>query len=62
MKAQELIDKAVKWFWDMRLEDQFYITIRHNDLIEGDRATHPSSLSDSEIVAIYKAEELTLNT
>jgi len=49
-------ESAVKWFNDKWLEDQFYLTIKHNDIIEGDNTRHPSTLTGREIEAIYKTE------
>ena len=42
-----------EWWQDMSLEQQFYLTIEYNWLIEGDRTRHPSTLTEAEIRAIY---------
>lgn len=47
---------ALEWFRKMTLEDQFYITIKHNNLIVGDHTRHPDSLTSREIELIYKTE------
>lgn len=46
---------ALKWWNEMSLENQFYKTIEHNDLIEGDNSRHPHTLTGTEIEIIYKA-------
>ena len=49
-------EAAMKWWDGMNLENQFYATIKHNDLIAGDRTRHPDILNGNEIERIYKAE------
>ena len=48
--------QAIKWFNSMSLEEQFYKTIKHNELIKGDRTRHPDTLTGREIEIIYKTE------
>ena len=40
----------------MNLEDKFYKTIKHNELIEGDKTRHPDTLTGREIEIIYNAD------
>lgn len=49
-------EKAMKWWNRMSFEQQFYKTIEHNNLIEGDRTRHPSTLTGREIEIFYKAD------
>jgi hypothetical protein len=48
--------RALIWWNSMNLEDKFYKTIKHNELIVGDRTRHPDTLTVSEIEIIYDAE------
>ena len=45
-----------KWWNNLGLEKQFYKVIEFNELIDGDRTTHPSSLNDKDIESIHKAD------
>ncbi len=47
---------ALQWWDKMNLEEKFYKTIKHNDLIMGDKTRYPDTLTGSEIEKIYKAE------
>jgi len=49
-------EKAMEWWNNMGLEQKFYKTIKHNDLIIGDTTRHPNTLTGKEIEIIYKAE------
>jgi len=42
----------------MTLEEHFYKTIKHNELIVGDRTRHPHTLTGIEIEIIYNAEHV----
>jgi hypothetical protein len=46
-------EKALTWWHKMSLEEKFYKTIEHNNLIVGDKTRHPNSLTGSEIESIY---------
>jgi hypothetical protein len=48
--------RALTWWNSMNLEDKFYKTIKHNELIEGDRTRHPDTLTGREIEIIYNAD------
>ena len=45
--------EALKWFNSKSLEVQFYLTIKHNDLIVGDKTRHPHTLTGREIELIW---------
>lgn len=47
--------RALIWWNKMNLEEQFYVTIEHNDLIQGDCTRHPHTLTGTEIEIIYMA-------
>jgi hypothetical protein len=47
---------ALEWFNNLTLEEQFYKTIKHNKLIEGDKTRHPHTLTGIEIEIIFNAE------
>ena len=47
--------RALHWWNQMNLEEQFYKTIKHNDLITRDCTRHPHTLTGREIEIIYKA-------
>lgn len=47
---------TLTWWNSMNLEDKFYKTIKHNELIEGDRTRHPNTLTGREIEIIYNAD------
>lgn len=53
--ADKTIEEAKEWWAIGTLEEQFYATIKFNDLIEGDHTRHPDTLTDDEIVKIFKA-------
>ncbi len=62
MKSNEKC--ALKWWNKMNLEEQFYITIEHNDLIQGDCTRHPHTLTSTEIEIIWgsiNVDELSIN-
>ncbi len=46
-------ETAMKWWNDLPLESQFYITIENNALIEGDHTRHPNTLTGGEIETLY---------
>ena len=48
---------ALTWWNSMNLESKFYKTIKHNELIEGDRTRHPDTLTGREIEIIYNADK-----
>jgi hypothetical protein len=48
--------RALTWWNSMNLEDKFYKTIKHNELIEGDKTRHPDTLTGREIEIIYNAD------
>lgn len=50
-------ETAMNWWNSMTFEEKFYKTIKHNDLIAGDKTRHPSTLTGREIETIYKAEK-----
>lgn len=54
----EIRRKAMFWWNGLNLENQFYATIKNNDLINGDHTRHPNSLTGNEIEKIYKNEKL----
>jgi len=61
MENKENIQQSVRhcamtWWNSMNLEQQFYKTIKHNELIAGDRTRHPHTLTGREIEIIYGAE------
>lgn len=45
---------AILWWNKLSFEDKFFRTIAANEVIEGDRTRNPNSLTDEEIVKIYK--------
>lgn len=47
--------RALLWWNEMNLEEQFYVTIEHNDLIQGDCTRHPHTLTGTEIEIIWRA-------
>jgi hypothetical protein len=47
--------RALTWWNAMSLEEQFYITIEHNNLITGDHTRHPHTLTGGEIEILHKA-------
>ncbi|BBI90607.1 hypothetical protein HYO65_gp215 [Tenacibaculum phage PTm1] len=49
-------NESMTWWHNMSLEEQFYKTIKHNSLIAGDNTRHPHTLTSSEIIKIYDAE------
>lgn len=49
-------EAALQWWDKMNLEEKFYKTIKHNNLIVGDKTRHPDTLTGSEIEKIYKEE------
>lgn len=49
-------EKAIEWWGRLSFEDSFYITIKNNNIIEGDKTRNPNSLTGREIEEIYKAE------
>lgn len=54
-------EKAMQWWHKMNLENKFYKTIEHNNLIIGDHTRHPDSLTGSEIELIYNEQPMTLS-
>jgi hypothetical protein len=48
--------RALIWWNSMNLEEKFYKTIKHNELIGCDRTRHPDTLTDREIEIIYNAD------
>ena len=50
--------RALTWWNSMNLEEQFYKTIKHNELIEGDKTRQPHTLTGREIEIIYNAEHV----
>jgi len=50
--------KAMEWWNNLAFETKFYHTIKHNDLIDGDKTRHPSTLTGREIELIYKAVKI----
>jgi hypothetical protein len=49
---------ALTWWNSMNLEDKFYKTIKHSELIEGDRTRHPDTLTGRDIEIIYNADNI----
>jgi len=45
--------RALIWWDKMNLEEQFYVIIEHNDLIQGDCTRHPDTLTGTEIEIIW---------
>ncbi len=45
--------RALIWWNKMNLEEQFYVTIEHNELIQGDCTRHPLTLTGTEIEIIW---------
>jgi len=46
---------ALKWWNAMNLEQQFYVLIKNNDIIEGDFTRHPHTLTGSEIELLFNS-------
>ena len=51
--------RALIWWDNMNLEEQFYVTIKHNDLIQGDHTPH--TLTGTEIEIIYMLVRYQIN-
>ena len=51
----EELTKAIKWWQEKSLEQQLYLAIDANHLLEGDTVdNHPHKLSKDSILIIYK--------
>lgn len=50
--------KAMEWWNTLAFETKFYHTIKNNDLIDGDKTRHPTTLTGREIELIYKAVKI----
>lgn len=55
---QLIRQRALTWWNNINLEEQFYKTIKHNELIEGYKTRHPHTLTSREIEIIYNAEHV----
>lgn len=48
---------AIEWWNGLTFEEQFFKTIKNNELIVGDKTRHPYSLTGREMEIIWKSEK-----